>query len=783
MTNFTNSFRLFFRNGFKKNNILLKLIASFVLPTVAIIMAISVFFSAIYSNKSMQDINSISYLTLSNVGTSLNNYLESSKQIAYQIYKNQNVIPLFYLYPTNEDKCEAVAYINNVIISNPQLYSVYLFSDNKMVLDFGGSSLFTDSNEEISSLIKQSENLKPKPRKIKNNNGVMNLITTIYSQNFGEDNGNYIVLNFKPDNLHNQVNEGFLKTNQSLVITDRLGNILAHSNKGMFSNSISQLEFFKNISESSFDHGGFKSSIDGKPSIVNYLFMDNKSYIVFFVSDYNSFFQQIIETRNTIILFCLIALFLLAIVSILISYKIYNPISKVFTNIRNLIGGDTTQETKISHEVKFIAASMSNFVERLNNLQEDSTRNFNSLRNNFIHKLLLSQTSMSQKDFEEGVSNYKIDKGQGYNYQIIVLRIDNCSLFLEKNSKESINFQLGSVESIAHEVLSPVSDSTSFSIDLEHIIILANYPFTDNNSVKVDVFLPLMKNLQETIYQLFNMSISVGISDPLEAMSLSEMKSKYNQAYTLTNYRLIRGKGLVFYSGSINIKDIKNDKISSVTNAILNSIKTGSLEQYETNINILFNTINSFSYEKIIDILLHLAESIVRISDELLVNNPNVQSRNIEQMYQKIKSFEEYSEIKDWFISMFAQTTNLITSLKNTKAMDLFDSALKYINENYYDSSLSATMMANKLGITPQYFSKMFGQFTGVSFPDYINNIRLEKAKDILISKPLLSITSVCEKTGYNSTSYFTKAFTKKFGIPPSKYSITNKEGSIRSLV
>ena len=106
----------------------------------------------------------------------------------------------------------------------------------------------------------------------------------------------------------------------------------------------------------------------------------------------------------------------------------------------------------------------------------------------------------------------------------------------------------------------------------------------------------------------------------------------------------------------------------------------------------------------------------------------------------------------------------------------MFNAAVKYLNECYCDSYLSAAMMANKLGITPQYFSKIFKQFTGMNYPDYINNLRLEKAKELLMSKPLISVTSLCEKVGYNSTSYFTKSFTKKFGIPPSKYSLTIKD-------
>ena len=50
-----------------------------------------------------------------------------------------------------------------------------------------------------------------------------------------------------------------------------------------------------------------------------------------------------------------------------------------------------------------------------------------------------------------------------------------------------------------------------------------------------------------------------------------------------------------------------------------------------------------------------------------------------------------------------------------------------------------------------------------------------EKAKEILISNPTININELCERIGYNSQSYFATSFSKKFGVPPSKYVLINK--------
>ena len=128
-----------------------------------------------------------------------------------------------------------------------------------------------------------------------------------------------------------------------------------------------------------------------------------------------------------------------------------------------------------------------------------------------------------------------------------------------------------------------------------------------------------------------------------------------------------------------------------------------------------------------------------------------------------------------WFIDLYAKINNLITALKTCKTQDFIDSVINHINNNYNDSSISASLVAEKLGITPQYSSKIFKQHMGFSFPDYINNLRLEKAKEILISNPLINKKELCEKIGYNSESYFSTSFTKKFGVSPTKYVLIKK--------
>jgi YesN/AraC family two-component response regulator len=87
-----------------------------------------------------------------------------------------------------------------------------------------------------------------------------------------------------------------------------------------------------------------------------------------------------------------------------------------------------------------------------------------------------------------------------------------------------------------------------------------------------------------------------------------------------------------------------------------------------------------------------------------------------------------------------------------------------YIDKNYMTplDLLEASKMA---GMNRTYFSKYFKLLTGYTFKDYIDNLRLKKARDLLKNKDL-NISEIAEYLGYTPKS-FSDAFKRIFGITP----------------
>ncbi|GAA0177865.1 response regulator [Clostridium sediminicola] len=99
--------------------------------------------------------------------------------------------------------------------------------------------------------------------------------------------------------------------------------------------------------------------------------------------------------------------------------------------------------------------------------------------------------------------------------------------------------------------------------------------------------------------------------------------------------------------------------------------------------------------------------------------------------------------------------------------------AKEYINNNY-DKKIYLNDVAEYVGFSPYYFSRLFKKSTGMNLSEYINRFRIEKSKEIM-SDFDLSLKEVSEKVGYEDFSYFSTVFQKYEDCLPSKYRKTLK--------
>ncbi|MDV4150734.1 AraC family transcriptional regulator [Clostridium sp. AL.422] len=106
-------------------------------------------------------------------------------------------------------------------------------------------------------------------------------------------------------------------------------------------------------------------------------------------------------------------------------------------------------------------------------------------------------------------------------------------------------------------------------------------------------------------------------------------------------------------------------------------------------------------------------------------------------------------------------------AFKSREKKELVEGITKYLNENYVQD-ISLYTLSKNMYLSPVYISKIFKEIMGDSPINYLIQIRLSKAKELLENSKL-SIKSIAEMVGYSDPYYFSKLYKKYYGISPNK--------------
>jgi len=129
------------------------------------------------------------------------------------------------------------------------------------------------------------------------------------------------------------------------------------------------------------------------------------------------------------------------------------------------------------------------------------------------------------------------------------------------------------------------------------------------------------------------------------------------------------------------------------------------------------------------------------------------------QMIDKLKDKKVKSELKD--ISIEEEAIKKDGGYK--------DDIEKAIEEKLADSDFSLGMLADEINLSQSYLSRIFKQYFGMPFRDYIFNERIKQSKILLLSSDK-KIYEVCEAVGFDDPNYFSTIFKKATGYSPNGY-------------
>ena len=104
----------------------------------------------------------------------------------------------------------------------------------------------------------------------------------------------------------------------------------------------------------------------------------------------------------------------------------------------------------------------------------------------------------------------------------------------------------------------------------------------------------------------------------------------------------------------------------------------------------------------------------------------------------------------------------------NQTCSNLISSILSFITSNYAED-ITLTDVAKHAYVNPSHLSRVWGKNMNCNFRAYLNSVRVEKAKELLLATEM-SIADICNQVGFTDQSYFNKIFKKSEDMTPGEY-------------
>lgn len=137
-----------------------------------------------------------------------------------------------------------------------------------------------------------------------------------------------------------------------------------------------------------------------------------------------------------------------------------------------------------------------------------------------------------------------------------------------------------------------------------------------------------------------------------------------------------------------------------------------------------------------------------------------------------IYEINDLDELLHWSNNILKKFMDLVFGLRDIKNKDIIFKAIAYINKNYMNR-ISLEEVSEHIALSPAYFSSIFKKEMDINFSDYLNKIRIENSKKLLLDSSI-KLVDIAYLVGFSSQSYFTKVFKELEGITPGQYRQSN---------
>lgn len=430
-----------------------------------------------------------------------------------------------------------------------------------------------------------------------------------------------------------------------------------------------------------------------------------------------------------------------------------------FSVIRYILKPITAQEIKkVLSEIKEVLDEEFNRNNDINNLKNFYKKNIVLMQNVFLNKLL---TMKEDKDtLELRLETLELHRLKSNRFQVAALVFDPGDK--PNEWKEHEELQKFAVYNIIKEILE--ERNIGYAVVKDNCINFILCSGSHNTENYEDEFVQTLEEVLFCIEKYLGFTVNIGVGGIIH--DLESIYVSNEEALAALGYRKIAGNNRLIY-----IKDIEPHRTRGQSfefdyvRKLLNVIKIGKVEDLEHVYKDMIQNLEQekFTIEQTRFFLITLAFNLLKEASRMGLDITSIFEIN------KLKNLFDILEYQEIYETLYALCLKLLHSISNSRKNNysaIVDQAIQMIEQDYKNSQLSLDVVCMSLHLSSSYFRAIFKKETGKTFGNYLTNIRMEKAKELMMTTKMKNY-EIASATGYMDAHYFSYCFKKYYDMSP----------------
>ncbi len=750
------------RLGVKKNENLsyLRIFLIFILISVSVLL-IGILFQFInYQNSAVQLMSNSIQDNMFKISRSAKLLRESVLTLLSQMNEDDDIEFLLYGgYQRLLDLAAPIERLESYINATPHIHSIYIFNGKKKVF-FSPEHWreeFSDFQDTwVKNLLFRADkpmHLRPIPRIINSDSHLesTDVYTFLYLDRFNRTGleNNYIIINVNTSWVEDFITSLQKNSNSSTVILDTEGRLLS---KGITING-REFKFLDNLAEVPPIQAILSDTMNKNYAVQE---VENEKFLITYVQSdifdwtYVNFFpyRKISQSLTAIRLIAFSALGIALGAGILLSFfaskKIYAPISTLLKKLK-----------------------------RLENEKKDSSY---VMKQQILRRILTAKETFSIDFLQKKLSEYEIPINTDTSFRLYLCKINNFSRFTSEHSPASRDLFRFGITKLIEELKPDKLSVLTVNMQSDHIAAVF-YNTAENNETinSSSEIAEIAEKIRTSVRSEMGIELSIAVSSGFTGGT--GLTPAYRQAAEVIRYRLYPDYGNIIFASAVEKKPPETfEQPEELEKKLVMELLQGNIDAAKSQLSQIIDKTRGHTVDVLQMTLIHLARLIFsKIPAERFPDNTEYDGPGgFDLFISAIDSAETSDDIMDQFDDLFNKFSNSKIDKQKLKNRVLIDRLISRIQEYYTEPGLYTESLADFAGLSPAYIGRIFKNSTGMSIPDFINDVRLTQASRLLIETDD-PVQKISQSVGITNGSYFYTLFKKKYGLTPSEFRLQKK--------